>query len=52
MITGATVVSSSGNSFLDEDAIKYIEGLSPLPPFPSGLKQTSVTFTATIRYES
>jgi len=52
MITGATVVKSSGNSFLDENAVRSIEDLSPLPPFPVELKQTNVTFTTTIRYES
>jgi TonB family protein len=52
MITGATVVKSSGNSFLDENAVQSIENLSPLPPFPVELKQTNVTFTTTIRYES
>lgn len=52
MISGVTVVTSSGNSFLDENAVRSIEDLSPLPPFPVELKQTSVTFTAAIRYES
>jgi TonB family protein len=52
MITGAAVSKSSGNSFLDENAVKSIEDLSPLPPFPAELKKTNVTFTATIRYES
>ncbi|HOU35921.1 MAG TPA: TonB family protein [Candidatus Omnitrophota bacterium] len=52
MISGVTVVAGSGNSFLDENAVRSIEDLSPLPPFPAELKQTSVTFTAAIRYES
>ncbi|HQQ05751.1 MAG TPA: TonB family protein [Candidatus Omnitrophota bacterium] len=52
MITGATVVTGSGNSFLDENAIHSIENLSPLPPFPAELNKTNVTFTASIRYES
>jgi TonB family protein len=52
MITGATVVKSSGNSFLDENAVKSIEDLSPLPPFPVELTKTNITFTTTIRYES
>jgi TonB family protein len=52
MITGAAVVQSSGNSFLDENAVKSIEDLSPLPPFPVELRQTNVTFTTAIRYES
>lgn len=52
MISGVTVVAGSGNSFLDENAVRSIEDLSPLPPFPVELKQTSVTFTAAIRYES
>jgi TonB family protein len=52
MITAATVFKSSGNSFLDENAVKSIEDLSPLPPFPAELKKTNVIFTTTIRYES
>jgi TonB family protein len=52
MITQVGVVRSSGNSFLDENAVKSIEAISPLPPFPSELKKTNVTFTTTIRYES
>lgn len=52
MINGVTVIKSSGNSFLDENAVNSIEDLSPLPPFPAELKKNSVTFTSTIRYES
>lgn len=52
MITGATVAKSSGNSFLDENAVRSIEDLSPLPPFPVELNKTNITFTTTIRYES
>ncbi|MCU0650656.1 MAG: TonB family protein [Candidatus Omnitrophica bacterium] len=51
-IAAAEVVRSSGNSFLDENAVESIEGLSPLPPFPAELKKTNITFTSTIRFES
>lgn len=50
-VHSVTVLKSSGVPFLDMLASKSIEDLSPFPPFPDDIDESSITFVVPIRYE-
>lgn len=51
VIDEVRVVKASGIPPLDFITSKLIKELSPLPPFPEQIKQPSITFAVTLRYE-